>query len=352
MILAIKVRYLLFLSLLGMAVGVQAAGQAAPANATVDPVMPKDLNGLMLLAARVNGLASTDMKPWHLKANYQTFDGDGKPKDQGVFEEWWAGPEKYKVSYADPDFHQVDYKNGEKTEILGDSGWPTLQREMVRTYWNDPLPKESEIAKENYAASDRKLGGVSLECLEPKPSSQVRASDPKTAYCFDPVLPMIRLKQSNSYLFLLFNRTERINGHYLSRQIEVENGKLPIVKMEVPSLETLSSAEEAMFAPAPAAVPGPGPMVKAGVIAGNKIGGEDVRYPSQAKQDHVQGLVMLEANITKAGDISDLEVISGPKELQKSAFDAVKTWKYKPYLLNGQPVEVRTQVNVIYQLGG
>lgn len=352
MILAIKVRHLLFLSLLGMTVGVQAVGQAAPANAVADPVMPRDPNAAMLLATRVNGLASADMKPWHLKANYQTFDADGKPKDTGVFEEWWAGPEKYKISYTSAGFNQVQYRNGDKTEITGDRGWPSMPREMVRAYLNGPLPPESEIAKENYAASDRKLGAVSLECLEPKPSSQVRASDLKTSYCFDPVLPMIRLEQSNSYLFVLFNQTERINGRYLSRQIEVENGKLPIVNMEVTSLETLSSAEEAMFAPAPTAVPSPGPMVKAGVIAGNKIGGEDVRYPSQAKQDHVQGLVMLEANITKAGNISDLEVISGPKELQKSALDAVKTWKYKPYLSNGQPVEVRTQINVIYQLGG
>src|ERR1700758_4583091 len=58
------------------------ANQAAVAAVPFDPVMPKDANGMMQLASRVNGLAGMD-KPWHLKANYQTFDADGKPKDQG-----------------------------------------------------------------------------------------------------------------------------------------------------------------------------------------------------------------------------------------------------------------------------
>jgi protein TonB len=60
---------------------------------------------------------------------------------------------------------------------------------------------------------------------------------------------------------------------------------------------------------------------------------------------------MIRAKITKKGDIADPEVISGPKELCSSALEAVKTWKYEPYRLNGQPVEVTRTVNVIYALG-
>lgn len=228
------------------------------AVAAVDPVMPKDPNAVMLLAARVNGLAGLD-KPWHLKANYQTFDADGKPKDTGVFEEWWAGAEKYKVSYSDPDFHQVQYKNGDKTQTLGDSGWPTMPREMVRAYLNDPLPGEKEMANENYSANEQKLGKVDLRCIEPRSAEHVRPDGvPDTRFCFDRVLPVIRLEGASRFLYVLFNQDERIDGHYLAQQIEVGNGNLPIVNIEVTSLETLSSVEEAMFAPAPAARPGPG----------------------------------------------------------------------------------------------
>lgn len=59
---------------------------------------------------------------------------------------------------------------------------------------------------------------------------------------------------------------------------------------------------------------------------------------------------MLRAEISKAGDITDLELIDGPIELAESAVAAVRQWKYKPYLLGGQPVTVDTQIQVNYQL--
>jgi len=50
--------------------------------------------------------------------------------------------------------------------------------------------------------------------------------------------------------------------------------------------------------------------------------------------------------------MEEVSAISGPKELQQSALDAVRQWTYKPYLLNGDPVEVETTINVIYTLAG
>jgi periplasmic protein TonB len=61
---------------------------------------------------------------------------------------------------------------------------------------------------------------------------------------------------------------------------------------------------------------------------------------------------VLQATISKTGTIENLRVLSGPPMLQQAALQAVETWRYKPYLLNGEPVEVETQVNVIFTLGG
>ena len=91
--------------------------------------------------------------------------------------------------------------------------------------------------------------------------------------------------------------------------------------------------------------------VSAGVIASNKIGGATPVYPAVAKAARIQGTVVLSATISKAGAIENLQIISGPPLLQQAALDAVKTWQYRPYLLNGRPVEVETQVNVIFVLG-
>jgi protein TonB len=61
---------------------------------------------------------------------------------------------------------------------------------------------------------------------------------------------------------------------------------------------------------------------------------------------------VLQATIAKTGEIQNLHAIAGPPLLQGAALDAVNQWQYKPYLLNGEPVEVETTVNVIFSLGG
>ncbi|HMD77838.1 MAG TPA: TonB family protein [Terracidiphilus sp.] len=75
------------------------------------------------------------------------------------------------------------------------------------------------------------------------------------------------------------------------------------------------------------------------------------RYPPIAIAARIEGTVVLQATISKAGTIENLRVASGPPMLQQAALDAVKTWLYRPYLLDGQPVEVETTVNVIFTLG-
>ena len=73
-------------------------------------------------------------------------------------------------------------------------------------------------------------------------------------------------------------------------------------------------------------------------------------YPAIAKAAGMQGTVVLQATISRTGTIENLHVLSGPAMLQQAALDAVKTWRYRPYLLNDQPVEVETTVNVIFTL--
>ena len=92
--------------------------------------------------------------------------------------------------------------------------------------------------------------------------------------------------------------------------------------------------------------------ISAGVEEGLLIQKTQPVYPPIAKAARVQGTVVLQATISKQGTIKDLKVVSGPAMLQQSAMEAVRTWRYRPYLLNGEPVEVETTINVIYTLGG
>jgi len=90
----------------------------------------------------------------------------------------------------------------------------------------------------------------------------------------------------------------------------------------------------------------PAPVrVSSGTIAALAISQPLPVYPPVAKADHVSGMIILHATLSKQGDIEDVSVISCPPAIVPATLEAVKKWKDKPYLLNGQPVEVETTIN-------
>jgi periplasmic protein TonB len=92
--------------------------------------------------------------------------------------------------------------------------------------------------------------------------------------------------------------------------------------------------------------------VSQGVSAGLLVRKVSPNYPPLARQARIQGQVVLRAVISKDGSIENLTLVSGHPMLAPAAIDAVKQWKYKPYLLNGEPVEVDTEVQVNFTLAG
>jgi protein TonB len=92
--------------------------------------------------------------------------------------------------------------------------------------------------------------------------------------------------------------------------------------------------------------------VSLGVSTGLLIKKVQPNYPPLARQARIQGTVLLQAEISKDGAIENLRLISGHPMLAPAAIEAVKQWRYKPYMLNGEPVAVETQVQVNFTLSG
>lgn len=92
--------------------------------------------------------------------------------------------------------------------------------------------------------------------------------------------------------------------------------------------------------------------VSQGVSQGLLIKKVQPPYPPLARQARIQGNVVLQAEISKEGTIQNLRLISGHPMLAPAAIEAVKQWRYRPYFLNGEPVEVETQITVIFSLSG
>ena len=92
--------------------------------------------------------------------------------------------------------------------------------------------------------------------------------------------------------------------------------------------------------------------ISAGVADGMIIRKTQPVYPKFAQDAHITGKVVLKATITKQGTIEGVQVMSGPKILAPSAVDAVRTWKYRPYLLDNQPVSVETNITIVFGTPG
>ena len=111
-------------------------------------------------------------------------------------------------------------------------------------------------------------------------------------------------------------------------------------------LEEAAAANAAAVRPSANRVIGP-----KGVIAGRIVKKVAPEYPYKAKQAHVTGTVLLRAHISQAGRVEQLEVMSGPEELRKSALKAVSHWLYAPATLNGAPSFIDTVITVNYSFG-
>ena len=73
------------------------------------------------------------------------------------------------------------------------------------------------------------------------------------------------------------------------------------------------------------------------------------KYPQAALASHTGGAVLIEATVNKEGNITNVKVLNGDPILAKAALDAVRQWRYKPYYLDGEPVEIQTQITVNFK---
>jgi protein TonB len=142
----------------------------------------------------------------------------------------------------------------------------------------------------------------------------------------------------------------------IPKQIYIPNAPEP------PAPDTVATLWDSGPGPGSAPFPGSGtnPVIReapqqkqhvsSGVMEGMLIGKVVPTYPAIACEIRLAGTVVLQATIARSGTIENLRVVSGPSMLQQAALNAVAQWRYRPYLLNGQPVEVETTINVQFTL--
>jgi TonB family protein len=349
---------LLCLTVLGAAASPAFAQYAVPAatptkdTAPVAATMPTDPKALMLLAAKSNNLTGPDVQPWHFKATYKSFDDQGKVTDQGTFEELWAGPTHYKQSFTSQNYARTEFGTEKGIVFTGVHEAPGDQLiEMAREFVA-PMPSATQAANLQFEIVPLDLGTMHFTCLQigPNPSG-ISANVLGHRFCINTDKPALRLTKN------YFSHTSCIHNHLVSYQgrfvagdlVFQQNGKT-IFTAHLESVEPLADADTALLEPPSDAKPLDVKLLPVSIAEGMLLRKVQPEYPPIARDARVSGTVVIQARINKEGGIENLKVASGPPMLQQAALDAVKQWRYRPYLLDGEPVEVLTTVNVVFDL--
>ena len=343
--------------LFSLSIEAQDATQPQPAS----EVLPSDPKALLLLAAKSNGLAGPDIKPWRLNVSYKFLDDQGVLKDQGTFEELWASSTRYKQTFAGQNYTRTEFGTEKGIVFAGAHETPRAQILEMEREFVAPFPDMAQAASLQVESKPLDLGTMRLSCLEAhSDTGETPSGLSGRSFCINEDKPALRITSNP------FSRMQYIHNHLVSFQgrfvagdlVLKQNGKT-VFTAHLESLVPLTDADSALLQPTGDVLPldivslTPRLVSISGAVAqGMLLQRIAPDYPPIAYAARVSGTVVLQATIGKDGHIENLHAVSGPPMLRQAAMDAVQKWVYRPFLLNGNPVSVQTTVNVVFSLNG
>ena len=295
------------------------------------------------------------MKPWHLKLSVQLFDEKGQPEDNGTIEEWWNSPEVDRREYKTGSYTATEIRKVGKLYRTKGLSSPSHYLELLREQAIHPMPPLSPSEVTNLNATEN-FGKVSLECIvlsQPISNKVPLPIGLFPTYCFDPGKDVLRASFEFGPQTVMRNAFGTFQGRAVAINVVVMSETTKVASYQLTSLER-ASVPDSEFAVSDDSVEQPlGPVrVSTGVTDGNNLTKTAPIFPESAKQRHVSGAVIMHAIIGTDGHIRALSLLSAPDpDLALSAIEAVKKWTYKPYMLQGVPVDVETSITVNYAYG-
>lgn len=335
------------------------SGQSAAQVPSIPPgTNLNDPQVFLPLAISANSLDDSKVMPWHLKAFFESFDEKGQPADKGTYEEWRLASGKSKRIYIGAHYSQTEYEDPNGVYYETAAGAPPWPLSLIGMKLTHPVPDSGdtggstpEIRPFNATKS------VKLSCLMlSQPLKKVQwPLGLFPTYCFSAGSTVLRSELFYGGIQTIRNEIATFRGVYVAKDISLSDSGKTLIHIQLTSLASMTESEAAALDALRdfAKITPPKQLeVSAGVMTGKKIGGRNPVYPEQARMNRIQGRVLMAAIIGTDGHIHQLRIVSSPDELLSiSAVSAVGTWVYPPYMFQGKPVGVQTQINVVYRLG-
>lgn len=329
------------------------AVQPPSETAKPTPTNPKTPEEFFSRARQLSDLEAAGI-PFHLKATYIAT-GDAEFTGNGTIEEWWQSKDLWRKEATLGSYHLIRIANGGRPISYTTSAYVPLRLRQAVHAVPVVLPSETSAAGD-WRLAHKKLGEVNLIILS-KPytldASNSKVEVIEANYFTTEGVLRIHL---NGDITTLYNNFQAFQGLLIPRKIDVAFGTNRWVAMTIDLLEKLKQDKQEMLL-APSLPQNPlssksDSTVASGLMPPKLDHGLPPRYPEAAKQNHVQGTVVIGASIGENGKVREPYLLSSAGQvLNDAAMDAVRKYQYKPATLGGKPISSEMTISTNFALG-
>jgi hypothetical protein len=305
--------------------------------------VPHSAPEILKLALDMNGLEVPSARPWHVKLSYDQFDEDGDNVLSGTIEEFYSGPKKFKRVYASDTSNRIDIANDAGLFRAGDQNWPSVVESGVLNSAIHPLDLARwDDRTRRPEKTELKSGNVKFPCVSLRDKDLRVTHFGAPMFCFEPGTVMLRYVNANMAEVMTYDSIVLFQGRYVARDITIRHVDKPFLKIHVEELGEITKLSDTFFALPPDAK---GPLGGRIPVPSSTYNEEyQLSSPQPEYPRGVSGLVHVKYVVGKDGSVVEATAEDGPEELRKAVLKAVQKYRFRPYLLLDQPVEVESTI--------
>lgn len=306
---------------------------AAAAAAQPAPSLPSDPKAIIEALRDANGLSLQPSVPWHLQLSWDQFDNEGDKVHSGTIEELYAGPKHYRIVFKGDSFIETETANPSGLYLSAPGDWPPVSALEALEFVTTPLHRfDDEPSGIRLQNSTRQFTSGTLPCIKVIPPGYIEVSWPD--YCFGPGNLQLRFAAAPFLDAILYNNLVTFQNRFISRQISASIGGRKVLDIRVDKLEALPSPDESLFVADPGQLPISGRIkIPSSLLVVDKRGEMEVTRGQQGK-------ATVQFVVGKNGRVISAQAISGPPDIQKVAVRAMRQYRFRPFLILDQPIEV------------
>jgi TonB family protein len=261
--------------------------------------------------------------------------------NSGTLEEFFIDSKKYRRTYSADTLNQTEVATESGLYRSGDQRWPSPSELQVRNEVLQPL--YLALRDQHNLRLDKidwQVGASKLPCIILRRTDMTISDNGLQKFCFDPGTVLLRYTRGGGWDETAYNNFVLFQDRYVPLEIEVTHAGKAFLKIHVEELESIIHVDDALFEP-PKGNDGPlaGRIsISSAILMRDYIASRATpAYPRG-----VRGKVTVNFVVGKDGRVIEAVAVDGPAELRGAAVEAVRKYRFRPFLVQGQPVEVES----------